>query len=93
MASVPLEDFVLEGAAELGCHESSPGKKRYFCKHCGTQIYTQREGNKRVGLSLSAIDTDLPVAEFARIWMSDRARWYDPDSSLPRYDKSWRDGK
>ncbi len=93
VVSVPVDAFSLAGAEHLSRFESSPGKWRHFCRHCGTHIYARRDRKENVAISLGTLDSDLPSREFARIWLSDRANWYDPDADLPRYDRSWRDGR
>ena len=32
-----------EGAGELAAHESSPGTRRSFCRHCGTKLFFESE--------------------------------------------------
>jgi len=44
VAPVDVDDFkVTSGSELLKFYESSPGKKRYFCSNCGSQIYAHRE--------------------------------------------------
>ena len=38
VAAVNDHDFHLTGQTHLNSYESSPGKKRYFCSQCGSQI-------------------------------------------------------
>lgn len=82
VASVAMSNFALTHAAPLGSYESSPGKVRYFCANCGTQLYAQRAGQDAVILRLGSIDSKLSSKEYAHIWLSDKADWYDLNSSL-----------
>lgn len=82
VASVPLNHFSLEHAAPLGSYESSPGKVRYFCSTCGTQLYAQREDQDHIILRLGSIDSDLSSKEYAHIWLSEKATWYQLNSNL-----------
>jgi hypothetical protein len=82
VVSVPLKNFSLTHAAPLGSFESSPGKVRYFCSNCGTQLYAQREGQDHIILRLGSLDTDLSSKEHAHIWLSDKAAWYQLNSNL-----------
>lgn len=82
VASVPLSNFTLTHTAPLGRYESSPGKVRYFCSHCGTQLYAQRDGQAVIILRLGSIDSELSSREHAHIGLSDKAAWYDLRSNL-----------
>ena len=82
IASVPLSNFSLTHSAPLGHYESSPGKKRYFCSNCGTQLYAQRAGQGHIILRLGSLDSELPCKEYAHIWLSDKADWYEMGAQL-----------
>ena len=90
VASVPEENFKLEGASNLNHFESSPGKNRFFCKTCGTQVYAKRDNKNNIILRLGSIDTDLPSKELAHTWLSESAQWYDLDSELPHHERGFR---
>ncbi len=92
VVSVPLDGFELQGESHLGCYESSPGKQRYFCRTCGAPLYAKRDEKQNITLSLGSLDTNIPSKEFAHIWISDGASWYELNAELPLYEKSWRDG-
>lgn len=39
------ENFTwISGEEKLSAYESSPGKKRYFCSNCGSQLLAIKEG-------------------------------------------------
>ena len=67
-AGVADEDFVLSGREHMKSFESSPGKQRYFCGTCGSQIYAKKQGTGHVILR--------------HIWLSDKASWYALHSDL-----------
>ncbi|WP_233153008.1 GFA family protein [Motiliproteus sp. MSK22-1] len=83
VASVADTDFKLFGFEHLNFYESSEGKKRYFCSHCGTQIYAKRDGTRHLILRLGSLDTDPNAREKNHIWVSQKASWYDINSQLP----------
>jgi hypothetical protein len=87
VAFAAAEGFQLQGAEGLGSYESSPGKNRFFCKKCGTQVYAKREGADYVILRLGSLDTYLPGKEIAHTWMSERADWFDLDADLARHEE------
>lgn len=90
VAAVADADFRLAG--ELKSYESSPGKLRYFCGNCGTQIYAKRSGTGHKILRLGSLDDqslqaapDLIPRERNHIWTEQQACWYQRDSELPAY--------
>jgi hypothetical protein len=82
VASVPLNNFTLSNVEPLGSYESSPGKTRYFCSNCGTQLYAQRTDQDHIILRLGSLDSDVTSKEHAHIWLSDKASWYSIHSEL-----------
>ena len=87
VASVPEEHFVLQGSVNLSSFESSPGKHRFFCKGCGTQVYAKRDNKNHIILRLGSLDTPLSSQELAHTWVSDAVDWFDIDGMLPKYEK------
>lgn len=82
VASVPLSNFSITHTAPLGSYESSIGKVRYFCSRCGTQLYAKRAGQESIILRLGSIDSEVSSDEYAHIWLSDKASWYDLHAEL-----------
>ena len=82
--SVPKTAFKWESGEEnLSYFESSPGKKRYFCRNCGSQLIADRPARNDVIIRVGSIDTELDKRPTAHIWRSDGASWYDPEDKLP----------
>ena len=93
VASVPLDGLnVKVGKGLLKYFESSPGKKRYFCKNCGSHIYAKREGQAHYVFRLGTLDDDPKLKSSHHIWLSEKAPWYDieSDSQLPQF-QTWAD--
>ncbi|WP_372833811.1 GFA family protein [Pontibacterium sp.] len=84
VAAVADENFVLKGQELLNQYESSPGKQRYFCRCCGTQIYAKREGTAHVILRLGSLDDDPQADEKNHIWVAQKAPWYQINNELPQ---------
>lgn len=87
VASVPQENFVLQGGSNLNSYESSPGKHRFFSHRCGTQIYAKRDNKTHIILRLGSLDTPLSSPELAHTWVSEAVDWFDIDGELPAYAK------
>ena len=88
VAAVPDDEFSISGSETLRSYESSEGKRRYFCAHCGTQIYAKREDTEHIILRLGSLDDDLEAVERSHIWISQKANWYLINSDLPQHDES-----
>jgi ADP-ribosyl-[dinitrogen reductase] hydrolase len=71
----------LKGVDRLTAYESSPGKRRYFCSRCGTQLIAEREGLDAIVLRVATLDEDPGRVPEFRIWASDEVPWlaYGPD--------------
>ena len=81
-ATVKHEHFKwLTGNEVLRSYESSPGKQRYFCGKCGSQLIAQRVGLDRVILRVATLDDDPGQVPQFQIWASDEVPWlhYGPD--------------
>lgn len=83
VAAVNDEDFHLAGTESLNSFESSTGKKRYFCSHCGTQVYAKRDNQKHIILRLGSLDDNPNAEEKSHIWVSQKAPWYRINKPLP----------
>ncbi|WP_416306983.1 GFA family protein [Neptunicella sp. SCSIO 80796] len=85
VAGVKDKDFSLTGGEFLRWFESSPGKRRYFCSNCGTQMYAKRDNTDQLILRLGSLDDDPDSQEVKHIWVSDKASWYSINNNLPEY--------
>ena len=76
----------------LKFYESSPGKKRYFCSNCGSQIYAKRDNQSHYILRLGTLDNDPLVRPEYHIWLEQKAPWYEikTDHKLPMF-RTWQD--
>ena len=84
IAAVPRDSFRwTKGESALKAFESSPGKRRWFCSECGSQIIAERVGHANVMLRLGCLDTPIEVKRQWHIWRSDAASWFDPKTRLP----------
>lgn len=70
------------GEDVLNRFESSPGKHRYFCTKCGSQLIAERKAANMVLLRMGCMDTEITQKPDAHIWRSDAAPWFDPDHKI-----------
>ena len=85
VASVRDCDFKLFSEVPLAQFESSAGKFRHFCSHCGTHIYAKRVGTEHIILRLGSLDDDPDAQEKRHIWVSQKASWYSIKGELPEF--------
>ena len=78
----------LAGRDLLREYESSPGKLRAFCSHCGSPVYSARPSKPEV-LRIRAGLLDEPVATPVELHqhLASRCSWWpEPDDELPHFD-------
>lgn len=95
VAAVQIDDFEFtSGESLIKCHQSSPGKSRWFCSNCGSHIYAHRESQKHYILRLGTLDDDPMVKPKNHIWVGLKAPWYEieEDYKLPQF-KEWPDDR
>jgi hypothetical protein len=87
-AEVRAADFVVvTGAAGIKEFESSPGKLRSFCSHCGSPLYSRRADTPAVvRLRVGTVDPPLSSRPVAHIFATSKADWYEIHDELPQYD-------
>lgn len=68
-------------------YESSPGKTRSFCGHCGSPIYAYLQSNpEQIRIRLGSLDTPLGKTAKAHTFVSQKADWDVIEGSLPQFD-------
>ena len=83
IAAVPRPSFRwTRGEDLIKAFESSPGKLRWFCSNCASQLIAERSGRDTVMLRLGCLDTPVPGGRQMHIWRSDGASWYDPRAAF-----------
>ena len=73
-----------QGEQELSSYQSSSGKHRYFCRHCGSQLAAAWEDEDELILRLGCLDSDPGARAMAHVWTSDKAAWFEISDSLPQ---------
>lgn len=92
-ARVKTEHFRwLKGEEHLKAYESSPGKLRYFCSNCGSQLVAKKADTAHWVLRVASLDDDPGTKPSFRIWKSHEVTWLDYESDIPVYDE-WQPGR
>jgi hypothetical protein len=77
-----------KGAELITEYESSPGKKRAFCRRCGSPLYSRRDDAPGVlRLRMGTIDTPVDATPVAHIFASNLPAWAAMDDDWPRYER------
>jgi hypothetical protein len=85
-AGVLTENFRwLKGESNLRSYESSPGKRRYFCGNCGSQLIAYRDGSQTIALRVATLDDDPGLRPHAHIWVSREVPWLQYGAGIESY--------
>jgi hypothetical protein len=86
-AAVPRSELELtSGADSLREFESSPGKFRVFCGHCGSPIYAYLSASSDVlRLRLGTLDTPFFEQPKAHTFVSQKAEWEPITGEVPQF--------
>ena len=77
---------VTSGEASLERYESSPGKRRCFCKHCGSHVFAYYEADPAViVLRLGTVENFPAQRPQTHIWVSQKAPWYEILDDTPQF--------
>ena len=77
----------LRGESLLSKFESSPGRVRYFCSNCGSQLLKLKENSDHFVLRVATLDDDPGQVPELKIWCSHEVPWLAYQADIPRYDK------
>lgn len=86
--NVASNDFrFVSGEAQLTGYESSPGQTKYFCKHCGSPIFSKTVSKPDVvRIRLGTINTDIEERPEAHIFVTSKANWEEISGDLPQFE-------
>ena len=91
-ARVDARDFRwLQGEANLGVYEPSPGQGWGFCKTCGSSLGVPGDG-KLISITLGSVEGDPGVRATEHIFVGSKAPWHEIGDALPQHD-SWPPAK
>jgi hypothetical protein len=76
---------LISGAADVAEYESSPGKKRCFCRVCGSPVWSRRDADPDIlRLRMGSLDGDPGRRPLAHVFVADKAPWFTITDDLPR---------
>ena len=84
--ATPLDGFRwLEGEANVGRYDSSPGWYRAFCQTCGSVMPTMLPEQKAAVSPAGNLEGPLGVKPEMHLFVASRAPWYEITDSLPQH--------
>ena len=85
-AVVARADFrLVSDPADLAAYDSSPGKRRLFCRHCGAHVYAEKDRTPDIVLlRMGTLDGPFEVRPERHIWVSHKPDWYEIRDDLPQ---------
>ncbi len=77
----------LTGSDKIQSYTAPNKTTRRFCGTCGSSLtFTPPSGNDQfVEFTLGTLDSDIPLAPDAHIYVGSKANWVEISDSLPRY--------
>ena len=76
---------LVSGVGSVTEYESSPGKRRCFCRICGSPLWSRRESEPDIlRIRLGLLDSDPERRPLAHVWVSEKAPWYEITDTLPQ---------
>jgi hypothetical protein len=75
------------GEGSIREFESSPGKFRAFCSHCGSPLYSRLDAEpETLRIRLGTLDQDPGRRPLAHVWVASKAPWHTIGDDLPRFE-------
>lgn len=66
--------------------ESKPGKKRAFCRECGSPLYSRLDSKpEALRLRIGTLTTPIAAKPSYHIFAGSAAEWFEFTDALPRY--------
>jgi hypothetical protein len=76
------------GAELLNGYESSPGQTKYFCRQCGSPLFSKNSHNPgQLRIRLGLIESDIEERPEAHIFVGSKANWEEICDDLPQFDE------
>lgn len=77
---------ILDKAGLLTEYESSPERRKCFCRRCGSQLFIRRINRPDITVvALGTLDDDPGSRPSRHVFTKSKATWYDLDDALPRF--------
>ena len=76
----------IQGENELTAYQSTQKETKYFCKNCGSPIFSKNIlAPKNIRIRLGILETDIIEKPTGHIFVDSKANWEDIEGKLPKY--------
>ncbi|RFB78584.1 GFA family protein [Methylovirgula sp. 4M-Z18] len=82
MTSVPHDRFVITKDDGLSWYSASPLAQRGFCRICGSNLFWQPTGERRISITGGTFDGPLGVSVAMHIFCADKGDYYEIDEGV-----------
>jgi hypothetical protein len=77
---------VVSGAEMLTEYESSPNRRKCFCRQCGSQLFIRRLNRPDFTVvTLGTLDDDPAVRPTRHVFVGSKAPWHEINGPLPTF--------
>lgn len=84
--SLPRQATAISGASELQQFAATENCLRYFCKHCGSHVFTEDARlPDMLGVPAGMLSTPLTTNPSGHYFFSDKADWRPCRDDLPKF--------
>ncbi|WP_105168600.1 GFA family protein [Pseudoalteromonas sp. T1lg23B] len=81
------EVHVISGQDAIKYFEFKPGRKRHFCVHCASPLFSSNADlPSKLRIRLGILDSDIEERPISHNFVTSKANWEDLDATLPRYE-------
>ncbi|WP_434777468.1 GFA family protein [Neisseria sp. Ec49-e6-T10] len=86
-AVIQTDQFkLISGQDQLKSFSSSVGVNRYFCRQCGSPLYSSRDNDKNhYRLRIGTLDSPIEPKNKSHIFTTHKAAWFDICDDYPQY--------
>ncbi len=86
--NVNADDFrFVSGEHELTGYSANADQTKYFCKHCGSPIFSKKDSQPdTVRIRLGTIESDIEERPSAHIFVTSKANWENISGDVPQYE-------
>ncbi|MBQ4852495.1 GFA family protein [Pseudoalteromonas sp. MMG013] len=86
---VDTEQFkITQGINHIAHFEFKTGRKRHFCRHCASPLYSSNaENTKKVRLRLGILDSPISERPISHNFVTSKADWDEINADLPLNDR------
>ena len=84
-AAVSANEFkIVSGQEYLNSFQSSEDKSRFFCRHCGSPIYSSRKNSSTLYIRLGTLNDDPIKRPEVHIFTNEKPCWHDITDNIPQ---------